>query len=169
MNNILIPSSLLIALPIVIVFGIAIVISNILALILTLTISLGLTLPLVFMLSSMAMKISPSPSPSPSSWLPSVPFSSFFVPNRELVVFVELYCRCIVNSIELVEIPLLHIKLPIPYNRLFSMPTFIKPTIPIIILETYLKKFQQEPVHQSFRCQSTQIWCGIMFGQMLRS
>ena len=91
----------------------------------------------VFMLSSMTMKISPSPSPSPSSWLSSVSFSSssvslssFFVPNRQLVLFVELHCRCIVNSSELVEIPLLHIKLPIPYNRLFSMPIFIKPTVP---------------------------------------
>ena len=101
-------------------FGIAIVIPNILALI----------LPLMFMLSSMAMKISPSPSPLPSSWMPSVSLSSFFVPNCELVRFVELYCRCIVNSFELMKISLLHIKLPIPDYRLFPMPDFIKPTVP---------------------------------------
>ena len=53
-----------------------------------------------------------------------------FPPDRELIRFVELYCRRIVNSVELMEIPLLHIKLPIPYNRLFPMPKFIKPTVP---------------------------------------
>ena len=50
--------------------------------------------------------------------------------HRELVCFVEFYCRCIVNSSELMEIPFLHIKLPIPYNRLFPMSNFIKSTVP---------------------------------------
>ena len=55
---------------------------------------------------------------------------NIFPPHHELVRFVELCCRCIVNSFELMEIPLLHIKLPIPYHRLFPMPESIKPTIP---------------------------------------
>ena len=51
-------------------------------------------------------------------------------PHRELVHFVELYCSRILNSFELMEIPLFHIELPIPYNRLFPMPEFIKPIVP---------------------------------------
>ena len=64
---------------------------------------------------------------------PSLPWSSAqpsFSPHRELVRFVKLYRRLIVNSFELMEIPLVHIKLPIPYNRLFPMPIFIKPIVP---------------------------------------
>ena len=115
---------------------------HILAVILALNISLGLTLFLVFMLSSMVMKISADHSHSHSLtvflvvfcvtfFLFCVAFFLFFFPHRELVRFVEPYCRCIVNSLELMEILLLHIKLPIPYNWLFSMPDFIKPTIPL--------------------------------------
>ena len=42
----------------------------------------------------------------------------------------RIYCSRIVNSSELMKIPLLHIKFPIPYNRLFPMPNFIKPIAP---------------------------------------
>ena len=59
-----------------------------------------------------------------------ISINTFPPPHRELVRFVEPYCSRIVNSFELMEIPLLHIKLPIPYNRLFPMPEFIKPTVP---------------------------------------
>ena len=121
MNDILIPSLLLlIALLIIIVFGIAIVILNILAIILALDIGLGL----------MLMKISPSLSLTVFLVAFCITFYPF-VPHRELVRFVEICCRCIVNSFELMEIPLLHIKLPIPYNRLFPMPKFINPTVPL--------------------------------------
>ena len=58
----------------------------------------------------------------------SLSFSLF--PHRELVRFVELYCCCIVNRFELMEIPLVHIKLPIPYNWFFPISNLIKPTVP---------------------------------------
>ena len=76
MNNVLIPSSLLlIVLLIIVVFGIA-------AVILALNISLGLTLLLVFILSSMVIKITLDLPPlSPSSWLSSVSLSSSFSPH----------------------------------------------------------------------------------------
>ena len=120
MNDILIPSLLLLTvLLIIIVFGIAIVIPNILAVILALDIGLDL----------MLMRISLSLSLAVFLVAFCVTFYPF-VPHRELVRSVEIYCRCIVNSVELMEIPLLHIKLPIPYHRLFPMPEFIKPTIP---------------------------------------
>ena len=63
------PDSLLIVLPIVIVFGIATVTPNILAVILALNISLGLTLFLVFMLGSMLMEILPLPHRLPGCLL----------------------------------------------------------------------------------------------------
>ena len=108
--------------------GITIVIPNILTIILALKIGLGLMLLIVFMLSSMVMKIAPDHSLS----LTVFPVSSAqpcFSPHRELVCFVELYCRRIVNSPELVKIPLLHIKFPILYNRLVPIPILINPTV----------------------------------------
>ena len=72
---------------------------------------------------------SPSPSPStPSMLLSEWPFFFFFL-HHELVCCIELYCCHIVNSFKLMEILPLHIKLPILYNRLFSMSKFIKSTI----------------------------------------
>lgn len=56
-------------------------------------------------------------------------------PHRKLVRCIELKVKPkqprIANGSELVEIPLLHIKLPMPYHRLFSMSNFIKPTVPL--------------------------------------
>ena len=127
-NNILIRPSLLIILLIVIVFGVTIVIPNILTVILALKIGLGLTLFIVFMLSSMVMKIAPDHSLSLTVF-PVSSAQSCFSPHRELFCFVELYCRRIVNSPELVKIPLLHIKFPIPYNRLVPIPILINPTV----------------------------------------
>ena len=73
---------------------------------------------------------SPSPSPSTRKVSSSEWPSFFFFPHHELVCCVELYCCRIVNSFKLMEISPPHIKLPIPYNRLFSMSKFIKSTIP---------------------------------------
>ena len=127
--HISIPSSfLLIVLPIFIVFGITTTIPNILAVILALNISFGLTLLLAFMFGSMLLEISLSLSVSLIAFC--VTIYLFSSSHRELVCFVEFYCRCIVNSSELMEIPFLHIKLPIPYNRLFPMSNFIKSTVP---------------------------------------
>ena len=118
MNDILIPSLLLLTfLLIVTVFGIAIVIPNILAIILALDICLDLMLMRISLSLSLTVFL--------------VAFFYPIVPYGELVCFVEIYCRCIVNSVELMKISLVHIKLPIPYNRFFPMSEFIKPTVPL--------------------------------------
>jgi len=118
MKNVLFSSSFLF---IILLIVIAIAIPNILGVILALNISLGLTLLLTFMLNSMLMEIS----------LSFVVFLAVFCvtffllspPHRELVCFVEVYCHCTVSSYKLMEMPLLHIKFPTPYNRLSPMPT----------------------------------------------
>ena len=71
---------------------------------------------------------SPCPCPSSPVCLSSVLLS--FSPHCELVGCVEPYCCCILNSSKLMEILLLHIKLPVPCNWFFSIPNFIKPTVP---------------------------------------
>ena len=59
-------------------------------------------------------------SPSLSSFC--VTFFLLLPPHRELVCFVEVYCHCTASSSKLMEMPLLHIKFPTPYNRFPPCP-----------------------------------------------
>ena len=53
----------------------------------------------------------------------NIKISTLPPPHRELVRFVELYCSRTVNSFELMEILLVHIKLPIHINDFSPCPS----------------------------------------------
>ena len=80
--------------------------------------------------SSSSLHLFPFPGHLPGRVLRCI-WVLIFLLHREFVRLVILDCHLIVDSLELMEIPLLYIKFPIPCNRPFTITIFEKPAVPM--------------------------------------